>query len=289
MMELVILSGKGGTGKTTLLASFAVLAKEKVICDCDVDAPDLHLLLKPEIKEEHDFWGREIAFIDKEKCTDCGLCVEACRFGAIRDFEVVRFFCEGCGLCYHICPERAIEMKPNLAGRWFISETKYGHFVHARLEPGEENSGKLVAQVKEVARGIAENMNIELILCDGPPGIGCPVISSLSGASFALLVTEPTLSGIYDLRRVLDVCHHFGIPTAVIINKYDLNRENTLEIERFCIDKEVEVLARLPFDEKVTEALSKGIPIVEYTNRGISQEIKALWRELEERMEGGKW
>ncbi|MDI6885524.1 MAG: ATP-binding protein [archaeon] len=296
MKEIVVISGKGGTGKTSILASFAVLAERKVICDADVDAPDLHLLLKPEIEEEHDFWGREVAFIEKDKCTECGLCLE-CRFNAIKDFEVDFFSCEGCRLCFYLCPGNAIEMKPNLAGHWFTSRTKYGLFVHAKLEPGQENSGKLVAEVKQAARKIAERERIELILCDGPPGMGCPVISSLSGASLALLVTEPTLSGIHDLERVLDVCCHFGIPAAVVINKYDLDAGNTFEIERFCAEREVEVLARIPFDNVVPEAIVKGMPVVEYTNTNtntntnerVSREIKALWKKLEEGIGASGW
>lgn len=284
MIELVISGGKGGTGKTSILASFAAIAKRKVICDTDVDAPDLHLLLKPEIEEKHDFWGREVAFIEKEKCTECGICLEACRFDAIKNFEVDYFSCEGCRLCFYLCPEKTIKMKPNLVGRWFTSRTKYGFLIHAQLEPGEENSGKLVAEAKHTAREIAERENIELILCDGPPGMGCPVLSSLSGASFALLITEPTLSGIHDLERVLDVCQHFGVPAFVVINKYDLDVGNTLKIEKFCAERKVEVLARISFDKAVPEAIVNGMPVVEYTNGRISREIKALWEKLEEKI-----
>ena len=280
MKELVILSGKGGTGKTSLCACFAVLAGEKVICDADVDAPDLHLLLHPEIREKRDFWGREIAFINKDRCDRCGVCMEACRFGAIRNFEVDPQSCEGCRLCFHICPRDAVEMKPNLSGHLFISDTKYGPFVHARLDPGEENSGKLVAEVRGMARGLAEERGIGLIITDGPPGIGCPVISSLSGASLAVLVTEPTLSGIYDLERVLGVARHFGVKAGVVINKYDLDEENTRRIENFCQNMGVEVLSRLPFDEAVPKSIVMGIPVVEYTDGRISREIEALWRKL---------
>jgi MinD superfamily P-loop ATPase len=231
MKEIVILSGKGGTGKTSIVASFAALAQSKVLADCDVDASDLHLLLSPSMKEESEFWSGQVAFIDKEKCTQCGLCQDLCRFEAIDDFKVDPISCEGCGFCSHVCPADAITMKESLSGRWFISETKYGPLVHARLGIAQENSGKLVALVRQHAKQIAERDGLDYIISDGPPGIGCPVISSLSGANLALLVTEPTLSGIHDLERVLSVCHHFGIPALVCVNKYNLNEDNTHQIE----------------------------------------------------------
>ncbi|GAI43876.1 unnamed protein product, partial [marine sediment metagenome] len=211
MKEVVVLSGKGGTGKTSIVGSFAALAKSKVLADCDVDAADLHLLLQPTIREEHEFWSGQVAVIDGEKCTRCGLCQDICRFAAIKEFEVDAISCEGCGFCSHVCPAEAITMKENLAGHWFISDTIYSPLVHARLGITQENSGKLVAAVRQQARQMAENQEVDFIISDGPPGIGCPVISSLSGASLALLVTEPTLSGIHDLERVLGVCRHFSV------------------------------------------------------------------------------
>ena len=277
MKEIVILSGKGGTGKTSIVGSFAALAQSKVLADCDVDAADLHLLLSPSIKEENEFWSGQVAFIDEEKCTQCGLCQDVCHFDAIDDFRVDPISCEGCGFCSHICPVEAITMTGNLAGQWSISDTKYGPLVHARLGIAQENSGKLVAVVRQQAKQIAERDGLDYIISDGPPGIGCPVISSLSGAKMALLVTEPTLSGIHDLERVLGVCHHFGIPALICINKYDLNEDNTRQIERYCLNNGIEVAGRIPFDSIVTEAIAHGLPVVEYVRNGVSHQIEALW------------
>jgi len=278
--EVVILSGKGGTGKTSVVGSFAALAKSKVLADCDVDAADLHLLLEPVIQQNHEFWSGQVAVIDEEKCTECGLCQEVCRFDAINDFTVDPIPCEGCGFCFHICPEEAITMKETLSGQWFISDTKYGSLVHARLGIAQENSGKLVALVRQQAKKIAEKQEFDYIISDGPPGIGCPVISSLSGANLALLVTEPTLSGIHDLERVLDVCHHFGIPALVCVNKYDLNEDNTRQIEDYCLSQRVEVAGKVPFDNIVTEALVQGLPVVEYSQGKVAQEIERLWQTI---------
>ena len=282
MKELVVLSGKGGTGKTSLVGSFAALAKDEVLADCDVDAADLNLILKPSSSQSHDFWSGQVAFIDESKCTQCDLCQELCRFDAIHDYKVDNISCEGCGFCSHICPAEAITMKENLAGRWFISETKYGPLVHAKLGAAQENSGKLVAMVRQQAKIVAEQKGFELIISDGPPGIGCPVISSLSGANLALLVTEPTLSGVHDLERILAVCQHFGVPAAVCINKYDINEENTQRIENFCLKsnspgQKVDLVSKLPFDNVVTEAMVHGLPVIEYNKNGFSQQIIYLW------------
>ncbi len=277
MREIVVLSGKGGTGKTTIVGSLAALAESKVLADCDVDAADLHLLLAPKIKEEHDFRSGRAAVIDADKCTQCGLCQEVCRFDAIHDYVADPVACEGCGFCAQVCPEGAITMQERLAGRWFISETKYGPLVHARLGIAEENSGKLVALVRRQAREMAERDGYDYIISDGPPGIGCPVISSLSGAHLALLVTEPTLSGRHDLERVLGVCRHFGVTAAVAINKYDINEANTAAIEDYCRRNDVAVVARIPFDNVVTEALVAGQPVVEYDDGAVTGEIKKLW------------
>lgn len=280
MEEVVVLSGKGGTGKTSLVASFAALTRKKVLVDCDVDAADLHLVLKPVTREEHEFWSGQVAFIDEEKCTECGLCQELCRFQAITDFKVDPISCEGCGLCSYVCPAEAIIMKGNLSGRWFVSDTRYGPLIHARLGIAQENSGKLVAQVRQQARQLAEKDGFDCIISDGPPGIGCPVISSLSGASLALLVTEPTLSGIHDLERVISVCQHFGVPALVCINKYDLNEDNTRRIERYCLDQGLGTAESIPFDNAVTQAIVHGIPVVEYSNGKVTHEIESLWRHV---------
>ena len=280
MKEVVILSGKGGTGKTSIVGSFAALAQSKVLADCDVDAADLHLLLNPSIKEENEFWSGQVAVIDDKECTQCGLCQDVCRFGAISDFKVDPISCEGCGFCLHICPAEAITMSESLSGHWFISDTRYGHLVHARLGIAQENSGKLVALVRQQAKQIAERDGLDYIVSDGPPGIGCPVISSLSGANLALLVTEPTLSGIHDLERVLGVCHHFGIPALVCINKYDLNEDNTRQIGNYCQKQGIEVAARIPFDNAVTEAIVQGLPVVEYSQGKVTHEIESLWQHI---------
>src|SRR4030042_1509228 len=264
MQEVVVLSGKGGTGKTSIAGSFAALAENKVLVDCDVDAADLHLLLQPAIGEKHEFWSGQVAFIDEEKCKRCGLCQEVCRFKEILDFMVDRASCEGCGFCSYICPAEAITMKENMAGHWFISDTKYGPLVHARLGIAQENSGKLVALVRQQGRQMAEKKGVDYIISDGPPGIGCPVISSLSGANLALLVTEPTLSGIHDLERDIGVCQHFGVPALVCINKYDVNEDNTHQIESYCLAQETEVVAKIPFDNVFTEARVHGMPVVKY-------------------------
>lgn len=284
MKEIVVLSGKGGTGKTSIVGSFAALAKNKVLVDCDVDAADLHLLLQPVMREKHDFWSGQTAYIDEEKCTRCGSCEELCRFKAIVNFKVDRVSCEGCGFCSHVCPVEAITMKENLAGQWFISDTRYGNLVHARLGIAQENSGKLVALVRQQTRELAEKQGAAYIISDGPPGIGCPVISSLSGVSLALLVTEPTLSGIHDLERVLGVCRHFGVPALVCINKFDINEENTRHIESYCHSQKVQVVAWIPFDSAVTEAMACGLPVVEYANNSVARQIKELWESVSKQL-----
>ena len=278
MKEVVILSGKGGTGKTSIVGSFAAIAGDKVMADCDVDAADLHLLLKPTAKAENDFWSGQVAAIDSDKCTRCGLCQDLCRFDAITDFTVDPIACEGCGFCSHICPEGAITMQESLSGEWFISDTDYGPLVHARLGLAQENSGKLVTLVRQQARNLAQERGLGYIISDGPPGIGCPVISSLTGADLALVVTEPTLSGIHDLGRVLGLCRHFGVSAVVCINKYDLNLDNTRRIEEYCSAQGVEAAARIPFDNVVTEAIVRGMPVVASSEGRVSQEIHKLWR-----------
>jgi len=290
MKEVVVLSGKGGTGKTSIVGSFAALAKSKVLVDCDVDAADLHLLLQPARQEKHEFWSGQTAFIAEDRCTQCGLCQELCRFKAIKDFWVDPISCEGCGFCSRICSTEAITMKENLAGHWFISDSRYGPLVHAQLGVAQENSGKLVATVRQQARQMAEKEVADYIISDGPPGIGCPVISSLTGANLALLVTEPTLSGIHDLERVLGVCRHFGVPALVCINKYDINEDNARHIESYCRGQGIEIAVKVPFDNAVTEAIVRGLPVVEYTEGVVSIEITKLWQNISDflaRSQGG--
>lgn len=278
MRQIVVLSGKGGTGKTVVAASFAALADNKVLCDCDVDAANLHLVLQPTVKETHEFWGQKVANIDQQACTGCGLCVDACRFDAIHEFRVDPLACEGCGFCLHVCLERAVTMVDRLAGYWYVSDTPYGPLAHARLEAGQENSGKLVAAVRQKARLVAKEAGSAYILSDGPPGIGCPVISSLSGASLALIVTEPSLTAIHDLERVLAVCRHFRVPALVCINKYDLDEGNSRHIEDYCRDAGMDVGAKIPFDTVVTDAIAQGVPVVEFGDGVVSQRMQELWR-----------
>jgi MinD superfamily P-loop ATPase len=280
MKEVIVLSGKGGTGKTSIVGSFASLSHNKVMVDCDVDAADLHLLLQPTAQNEQEFWSGQIALIDPGKCIQCGLCGSLCRFNAIQNYRVDPISCEGCGFCSHICPVEAITMENSLVGNWFISNTIYGYLVHAKLGTAQENSGKLVALVRKETRSLAEKNNLELIVSDGPPGIGCPVISSLSGADLAVLVTEPTLSGIHDLERVLELCRHFSVPSLVCINKFDLNKQNTRHIETWCQDQKIEVAARIPFDNVVTQAMIQGQPVVDYSDGKVSQEIEKLWNRV---------
>jgi len=286
MKELVVLSGKGGTGKTSLTACFASLVPNKILVDCDVDAADLHLILKPQIKEENEFWGGQVAFIDRGECTECGLCQEVCRFGAIKDYFVDKISCEGCGLCFQICPVDAIAMRASMAGHWFISETDYGTLIHAKLGIAEENSGRLVTLIRDSARRVAEKEKLDYIINDGPPGIGCPVIASLSGANLALLVIEPTLSGIHDFERIIGVCRHFSVPIMVCINKYDINEENSCHIEDYCHRNGVEVAAKIPFDNAVTEAIVQGLPVTEYSDNEVTRQVKELWQVISVKLNG---
>jgi MinD superfamily P-loop ATPase len=280
MKEVVVLSGKGGTGKTSIVGSLAALVERKVLSDCDVDAADLHLLLSPSLKQGTEFWSGKLAHIDRDKCTECGLCQDLCRFDAIRDYTVDPTSCEGCGFCFQVCPVSAVTMRENLSGHWFVSETRYGPLVHARLGIAQENSGKLVARVRKEARHLAETQGLDYIISDGPPGIGCPVISSLSGANLAILVTEPTLSGIHDLVRVLGVCRHFDVTATVCINKCDLNEANRRQIEEYCSSEGIAIASRIPFDNVVTEALAHSVPVVEYSRGQVSREIEKLWHSV---------
>ena len=281
MKEIVVLSAKGGTGKTSIVGSLAALAQSKVIADCDVDAADLHLLLQLETKESTEFRSRQMAVIDDGKCTACGLCEELCHFEAIREFKVSPISCEGYGFCSHICPAEATTMRENLAGYWSISHTKYGSLVHARLGIAQGNSGKLVAMIRRNARSIAEEQGLECIISDGPPRIGCPIISSLSGAHLAVLVTEFTLLGIHDLEHVIGVCQHFGISHLVCINKHDLNEENSRRIEDYCEKEGIELIARIPFNNVVTEALAQDVPVVKHSDSRISCEIGTIWARID--------
>jgi len=281
MKQIVVISGKGGTGKTMLTASFAVLADNKAMADCDVDAADLHLLLHPAIKERHEFRSGKTAVINKDLCEECGECIRVCRFEAVKeDFIVDSISCEGCAVCSFICPPEAIRMEENVSGEWYISETKYGPMVHARLGIAEENSGKLVTLVRQNAQRIAEEESKDYVIIDGPPGIGCPVIASLANVDLALIVTEPTLSGIHDMERIASVAQHFKVPIKVVINKYDINLQNTDDIKRICAAKDIAVLAQLPFSQKVIQSIVEGMPVVKYCNDRITEDIALLWEHI---------
>jgi len=280
--ELCVLSGKGGTGKTSIVGALAALIPKKVLVDCDVDAPDLHLLLAPNVKSREEFLGGRKAIIIPELCTDCGRCREVCRFEAINeDFHVDPTSCEGCGVCVHFCSFGAIEFPLAVCGEWYVSETRFGLMVHAQLGAGQENSGMLVALIRGKAHDLAEEKGLPLILVDGPPGIGCPVISSLTGADGVLIVTEPTLSGLHDLDRVLSLSDHFKIPGMVLINKYDLNQEMTDRIEIFCREKGLGVAGRLPYDPVVTEAMIQAKTIPEWSLNGLGAEISTIWERIQ--------
>jgi MinD superfamily P-loop ATPase len=281
MKQLTIISGKGGTGKTTVTAAFAHLAEnDAVIADCDVDAADLHLILTPDIIRQESFYGGQLPSIDYERCTRCGLCEEQCRFGAIRSAKVDPVSCEGCGVCAYVCPEHAISMKERLSGRWFLSETRAGKMVHARLGIAAENSGKLVSLVRQQAKEMAEKEKKNLVLIDGPPGIGCPVIASIGGVDLVLIVTEPTVSGLHDLKRTMEVARHFNVPAMVCINKYDINPDNTRIIGNYCAEKGIVVAGRIPFDPAVTKAMIHMLSVTEYPCGAVTAEMKKVWKKV---------
>ena len=276
MKEIVVISGKGGTGKTTVTASLGATLKNCVLADCDVDAADLYLLYKPQVRDDFKFWGMPKANIIEDKCIRCGKCQQVCRFDAIDNFKVDATFCEGCKVCYNVCLENAIEIVDVISGHWYISDTKYGPMVHARLGTAEENSGKLVSLVKKAAREIAEREGYDNIIIDGPPGIGCPVIAALSGADIAIVVVEPTVAGIHDLDRVLKLAANFKTTIKVLINKWDISPEKAREIEDFCKDNNIEVIGKIPFDEDVIKSITQGIPLVEYSKGSASKILKDI-------------
>ena len=288
MKQIVILSGKGGTGKTTVAASLAHLASLEmpvVLADADVDAANLELVLDPTRRETHKFMGGQVAIIDSETCTTCGRCAEVCRFDAVlpgTPYRIDPLACEGCASCFYQCPVEAIRMEEQQAGLWFRSDTRFGTLFHAHLFAGQENSGKLVTMVKQQGRLLALDTGAELLLVDGPPGIGCPVISASAGADMALLVVEPTVSGVHDLERVLATTEHFGVPALVAVNKADLNLANTAQIASFCAGRDIPLVGQLPYDPIVTEAMVAGQPVTAVDHAPIAQALREMWAQIKE-------
>jgi MinD superfamily P-loop ATPase len=285
MTEIAILSGKGGTGKTSLTASFATLESEVVVADCDVEAANLYIILQPDNYLEEKFITGHKAVINRETCSNCGLCIDYCRFDAISlqqgQVTISLTACDGCMLCERICPNKSINMLPNDNSRWFKGSFRNGWIVHARLEPGEENSGKLVNVVRKQAREVAKESGCNIIIIDGPPGIGCPAISSVTGAKKAIIVTEPTCSGFHDLRRILELTDNFKVKSYVVINKYDLNLDITCQIRDWCFEKKIPVIGKIPFDPCMVEAMLNCKSIVEWKpESAISKEITTIWHQL---------
>ncbi|HII86159.1 TPA: (4Fe-4S)-binding protein [Candidatus Bathyarchaeota archaeon] len=282
MKQLTILSGKGGTGKTSIAASFAVLAENAVVADCDVDAPDLHMLLHPEVIETQQFRGPKVAVINETECIRCGLCKEKCVFSAVTDdLKIDAVVCEGCNVCSIVCPAKAIYLTERISGSAYVSKTKYGFMSHAILYPGESNSGKLVTLVRQNAKILCEKEKRNLIIIDGSPGIGCPVIASITGVDAALVVTEPTLSGIHDLERVLELLNHFNVTPFVCINMYNVNVENANKVLSYCRGNGTCVVGVIPFDSMVTQAMVNGKTVVEYSSESaVSEEMKSMWEKL---------
>jgi MinD superfamily P-loop ATPase len=280
-LEIAVISGKGGTGKTTICAALGMLANNVVMADCDVDAPDLHILLNPSIKSTSKFVASQIAVIDETLCTNCGKCEDACRFHAITDAKVDSIACEGCGVCAYICPENAIQMMDRQSGTLYESETRFGKMAHAKLLPGEGNSGRLVTEVRKLSTKIADENGLSTVLIDGSPGIGCPVIATVTGIRLGIIVTEPTMSGIHDMKRVLDLLKRFRVTATVIINKYDLNIENTETIERYCQENDVEVLGRIKFDPIMTQSMVAAKTLPEFApDHEITSLLRDIWNRI---------
>lgn len=292
-VEVTVVSGKGGTGKTVVVSSLARLLDSKVMADCDVDAPDLHLLLKPSIQRAEAFSGGKLASIDRDRCTGCGQCAEHCRFDAIheslepgsRHYKVDRISCEGCAVCYYVCPEAAVEMHDNQNGTWYVSDTNFGPLVHACLDPAEENTGKLVSIVRKEARSLADREGLRYIIVDGPPGIGCPVISSITGTELVVIVTEPTVSGYHDCERVASLARHFGVPAAAVINKYDLNLEATARAEAFFAKESIALLGKIPYGLEVSRAIADAKLVVDLEDSPVATELRAVGVALRDLLE----
>ncbi|MFW9843376.1 MAG: ATP-binding protein [Candidatus Thorarchaeota archaeon] len=281
--EVAVISGKGGTGKTTVCVALGKIAEDVVMADCDVDAPDVHIILNPTINSDTDFVASKVAEIDENLCAECGLCEDACRFHAITDSNVDPISCEGCGVCAHICPENAIIMVDRLSGNLYDSETRIGPLIHAKLLPGEGNSGRLVTEVRKLGTKVANDKGIPTVLIDGSPGIGCPVIATVTGIKLGVIVTEPTMSGIHDMQRVSELLQKFRVKTTVIINKYDLNLENTRAIEHYCNSHDIEVLGKIKFDPIMTKSMVATQTLPEFApDHEITQLLSKVWNRVEE-------
>jgi MinD superfamily P-loop ATPase len=286
--ELAVISGKGGTGKTSIVAALSCLSGSRVMADCDVDAADLHLVLKEKIIESGEFQGGKKAFIREDLCNGCGNCASVCEFEAINSFPVFnidKLSCEGCGVCVRFCPRGAVTMKDHVSGKWFVSETAHGPMVRARLGIAEGNSGKLVTMLRNRAKALAKESGLDLVIIDGSPGTGCPVIAGITGASLALVVTEPTVSGLHDLKRVHELTSHFRIRTLVCVNRADINPDKTREINDYCVDKRLRLLAEIPYDEDIVRAQMAGISVVEYSRGPAAMAIEGLWEKLQKELQ----
>lgn len=285
MKEILVLSGKGGAGKTSLTAALARLMS-CVLVDCDVDAADLHLLLSPRESQEHPFVAGEAPEFALDRCIGCGRCLELCRFAAIRPgidgkpAGLAPGGCEGCGVCADHCPVPAITMVPQQCGVWYRSETVCGTMLHARLRPGAENSGKLVAVIRKAAQAETRAQGLPFLLADGPPGIGCPVISALTGADLAVLVTEPSVSGIHDMKRTAELARSFDVPVQVVINKSDIDPGKTAEIAEFCRRNGMGLAGKIGFDPLFTAAMRQGRTVMDYPDSAPARAVTSIWEQL---------
>ncbi len=283
LRQIAIVSGKGGTGKTTLSASFSYLAEGRVMADCDVDAPNLHIILNPKIEETHQYVGSKKAVLDQEKCVKCGICQQTCRFDAIsfdgERYAVKEYACEGCNACVLKCPTGALKLVDSLSGEYYSSQTERGPMIHALLKPGEETTGGLIAEVRKKSVNVAHEKDINLIIIDGAPGIGCPATSSITSTSYVVIVAEPTMSGLHDLERIVKTVEHFRIPMGIVINKYDINEEQSAKIERYCDENSLEVLGKIPYDVTVKTATEQAKPVVFYDCPSANK-IKEIWNKV---------
>ncbi len=293
MKEILIVSGKGGAGKTSITAALAFLFNDSVIADCDVDASDLHLIFEPEILEKHSFISGHEAVVSKDECRNCGVCTQVCKFDAIKKDENGSIFidaiaCEGCGVCVWSCPVSAIEFNESTCGQWFFSSTRRGPMIHAKLFPAAENSGKLVGEVRFRAKLTAKDDNADVILIDGPPGIGCPVIASMTGVDYVLLVAEPTISGMHDIKRVMDLTRHFGVKSLLCINKYDINKEVALQICDIAKEKDIPVIGKIPYDSSFTKAMIAKKTVVEIEDSAAKDALENLFINLKNEIKKGE-